>query len=116
MKRQARRMMGIFAAVAAVGSQGCGTLHVRGARSQEPDCIYPAVRKDCQTIAACFSGGTGFHERGGIAKILGYTVVPLCWIFDTPVSALSDTVCLSKDWRRVKKEKPEPEGAAQPER
>lgn len=42
---------------------------------------------------------------------LGYTVVPLCWIFDTPVSAVSDTVCLPKDWRRLKKEEPEPEQA-----
>lgn len=102
MRLHRQWMAGVIAVAAAFGAAGCATKQARGTTAPEPEGVYPAVRIDCQVVAACFSGGTGFHERGGLGKILGYTVVPLCWIFDTPVSAVTDTACLPWDWKRKK--------------
>ena len=103
--RRARGLAGLIAAAAAIGSSGCATRQVRGGQSPAPGALYPAVRMDCEIVGACFTGNTGFHSGGAVSKALGYTVVPLCWILDMPVSAVSDTVCLPWDWRREKDRK-----------
>lgn len=54
-------------------------------------------------IRICFNGESIFHvEREG-SHILGYTIVPLCWLLDIPLSVINDTLCLPGDLLNKKK-------------
>lgn len=104
---------GVLFALAAISPLGCATEQVRGSKASPPTAVYPAVRTDCEMIGICIDGGTVFHSGGPIAKACGYTLAPLCWFLDMPLSAIADTVCMPKDLWRLKKNRAESNRALQ---
>jgi uncharacterized protein YceK len=98
MKRK-HILVGLFGLLM-ISPMGCATRQVRSAAVPVPTAVYPAIRTDCEMIGVCFDGGTMFHGGGPVGKTMGYTVVPLCWIVDIPLSVVTDTLCLPRDvWR-----------------
>ena len=108
MRRHRQWIVGLLAAAAAFGAAGCATRQVRNARAPAPGGVYPAVRKDAEIVGACFAGDTGFHASGVFGKAIGYTVVPICWLLDMPLSAVTDTAWLAADLRAAKSGKVAP--------
>ena len=100
MKQKTKKTLAVLAILGAISPLGCSTQEVRGSNASVPTTIYPAIRNDCEMIVICYDGSSIFNSGGPVAKMGGYTVVPLCWIIDMPLSAITDTVCLPKDlWR-----------------
>jgi len=104
MKMKRKRIVIGLLGVLTISSLGCATRQIRSSATPVPTAVYSAVRTDCEMIGVCFDGGTMFHSGGPGAKTIGYTVVPLCWIVDVPLSAITDTVCLPRDLWRINKE------------
>jgi uncharacterized protein YceK len=70
--------------------------------------IYPATRTDGAWFWACVSGNSIFQEKSsGVGRFASYTVVPLCFLIDMPVSLVTDTLMLPldmyhTDWPQVR--------------
>jgi len=63
---------------------------------------YPAVRTDAECIGACVTGSTILHygdcdNAGVVRPIIGYTIVPLCFVVDVPISVVTDTILIPLD-------------------
>ena len=101
MKMKKRIVIGMLGLMM-ISPLGCATRQVRSSATPVPTAVYPAVRTDCEMIGVCFDGGTMFHSGGPVGKTVGYTIVPLCCIVDMPLSAVTDTLCLPRDWWRIR--------------
>lgn len=98
-----RRLLIALSLIPVLSPFGCATCEVRSSRADAPSATYPAVKYDIEMISICYDGGSIFHGGGRVARTCGYTVVPLCWTLDIPLSAITDTVCLPRDLHRITK-------------
>ena len=90
------------AALALLAVSGCGTVMSRPTPTYVAPGLYPATRTDGALFWTCVSGASVFQEKGsGLAPLAGYTVVPLCFLIDIPLSLVADTVLLPMDIYRT---------------
>ena len=98
----------VIIAVAILAGAGCGTIISRPIPTYVGQGIYPATRTDGNLFWACASGNSVFQEKGsGVVPLAGYTVVPLCFLLDMPISLVTDTIMLpidihNTDWQQVR--------------
>ncbi len=63
--------------------------------------LYPATKTDGVMLYACMRGGTVFQNGDTMAQLFGYSIFPLCFIIDLPISIVTDTLCLPYDIHRI---------------
>jgi uncharacterized protein YceK len=84
-------------------TSGCGTIMSRPKPFEVEDGLYPAIRTDGLAFWSCVTGDSLFQEKGGcLISAAGYTVIPLLFVVDMPISIVTDTVMLPFDIHRKK--------------
>ena len=93
-----------FAVSLLLVTSGCGTIMSRPKPFEVQDGLYPATRTDGCLFWACITGNSVFQEKstGWFILLAGYTVVPLCFLADMPISFVTDTVMLPVDIHQSK--------------
>ncbi len=78
---------------------GCGTMGTRSGGKPNPWGIYPATRMDIGMVWYGVTGRSILSDGNGGSKLIGCTVLPLCFLADIPVSMVTDTVMIYPDLR-----------------
>ena len=86
---------------------GCGSMMAIENRKQIYDQkIFPATSTDIGMISTSLIGGSIFNESDSLfLKATGYTIVPICFLIDIPISVTTDIFCLPYDIYRVSTDK-----------
>ena len=81
---------------------GCGTFMAREGGISKDFKIYPATRADSEAIYVSVTGQSIFQHgdcdnANWFGQTIGYTIVPICFLVDLPISLITDTVMFPFD-------------------